>query len=182
MSALWGRGLALAFLAAAATCPAHAATPIADDLAHCAAIAAPETRLACYDILAHRAAEGTAAPARAPLASSPAASPPPASAPTASPAATPAPIVEDPKNFGLSPAQQHVENVQVKSEAAQVVSISRGGTGQAVVVLDNGQSWQLLDDDGWVSTGNKVTIKRAALGSFLMHTPSNHTYRVHRLS
>ncbi len=78
--------------------------------------------------------------------------------------------------------QQRVETVEVKSEVAQIVSVARGGPGQAMIVLDNGQSWRVQDDDGWLSNGYKVTIKRAALGSFLMHTSANHTYRVRRIS
>jgi hypothetical protein len=33
-----------------------------------------------------------------------------------------------------------------------------------------------------VRPGDTVTIKRAALGSFLMMTPSRHSYRVERLN
>ena len=82
----------------------------------------------------------------------------------------------------MSPAQQHVENVGLKSEAAQIVSIEHGEPGKALIVLDNGQSWTVSDDDGWLSNGYNVTIKRAALGSFVMHTPAHHTYHVHRVT
>ncbi len=71
--------------------------------------------------------------------------------------------------------------LEIKSEQAQIVGITHGASGQAMVVLDNGQSWSVLDDDGWLSNGAMVTIKRAALGSFMMRTPSHHTYRVRRI-
>jgi hypothetical protein len=48
-------------------------------------------------------------------------------------------------------------------------------------VLDSGQTWTVLDDDGRVSAGDAVTIKKATLGAFLMMTPSHHSYRVRRL-
>lgn len=168
--------LALAF-AVLAGLPAYGASN-ADDLARCAGITAQDARLACYDALAHRTADTGAAPTRAAAASYPA---PLAPVPPLQPAAPPAPVAEDPKNFGLSASQQHVETVRIKSEEAHIVSIAHGAPGQATVVLDNGQSWKVLEDDGWISQGNKVTIKRAALGSFLMHTPSHHTYNVSRI-
>jgi hypothetical protein len=50
-----------------------------------------------------------------------------------------------------------------------------------MVVLDSGQTWTVMDNDGRLAAGDAVTIKRAALGSFLMLTPSNHRYRVRRV-
>jgi hypothetical protein len=48
------------------------------------------------------------------------------------------------------------------------------------VVLDNGQAWTFVEQDPRLRPGDSVTIKRAALGSFLMMTPSRHSYRVQR--
>jgi len=57
--------------------------------------------------------------------------------------------------------------------------------GHGRVVLDNGQLWVFTDSeaeaDARLNPGDPVTIKRAALGSFLMKTASNHSYHVHRL-
>jgi hypothetical protein len=165
----------------------HAAAPSAGDVARCLALAAPETRLACYDALAHRwadAAPGVAA-AEAQAAANPAstAAPPPAAA--APPAAVPAPTAAsapgDPKNFGLTLVQQHVADAGPQSIQARIVQISADHLGHAVIVLDSGQTWKVTDDDGWLSQGDRVTIKRAALASFLLVAPSNHTYRVRRL-
>ena len=61
------------------------------------------------------------------------------------------------------------------------MSLSSDSVGHAVIVLDSGQTWAVTDDDGWLSNGDKVVIKRAALGSFLLTSPSHRTYRVHRL-
>jgi hypothetical protein len=153
-----------------------AEVPSAGGLARCAAIAAPDARLACYDTLAGRPAD------RAPIASAPS----PAAAPraTASVAPAPAPAANDSRNFGLTPAQMHVTSAGPTAIQARVAKIieSRLGIGHPSVVLDNGQTWTFTEtnDDARLGPGDPVTIKRAALGSFLMTTPSKHTYHVHR--
>jgi hypothetical protein len=164
---------------------AGAATVSSDDMSRCAGIASPGTRLACYDALAHRAPELATAPATS-LSATPAsvASPAPvvplATSPAvASPAAAPPP--DDPKSFGLSAVQRHVAVVGPKEESGRIVSLAANQTGHSIIVLDSGQTWTVLDDDGFVSNGDHITIKRAALGSYLMTTPSHHTYRVHRV-
>jgi hypothetical protein len=185
------------------------AAPGADEMARCASIAAPEARLACYDAVQHRpadkapaqvaaaaAAPAAVAPAQAPApapAPAPAAvapaqapAPVPAPAPAQSPTPAPAPIsaaaiAADPNNFGLNAKQQHTADLGPKSIAAHIAIVSSNALGQTTIVLDSGQTWAVLDNDGWLSKGDAVTIKRAALTSFLMMTPSNHSYRVQRL-
>jgi hypothetical protein len=50
------------------------------------------------------------------------------------------------------------------------------------VTLDGGALWELVDDsDPLLAVGDTVTIKRAALGSYLMSTPTKRTHRVRRL-
>jgi hypothetical protein len=90
-------------------------------------------------------------------------------------------IAADPKNFGLTPAQQHTADLGPKSIAAQISIVSSDQIGRTLVVLDNGETWTVMDNDGRLSSGDAVTIKRAALGSFLMFTASNHSYRVRRI-
>ena len=92
-----------------------------------------------------------------------------------------APNPADPKNFGLTPAQQHTTDLGPKSIAAHISIVSSSQAGQTFVVLDSGQTWTVMDNDGRLASGDTVTIKRAALGSFLMMTPSNHSYRVRRI-
>jgi hypothetical protein len=161
------------------------------DMARCAAIAAPDSRLACYDTLAHRPADkapnavSVAPPAPAPapvLAPAPLPAPAAAVAPAAATQAPlPAAVAADPKNFGLTPAQQHTANLGPKSIAAQISIVSSDQTGRTLLVLNNGETWTVMDNDGRISSGDAVTIKRAALGSFLMFTASNHSYRVRRI-
>jgi CubicO group peptidase (beta-lactamase class C family) len=170
-----------------------ATPPTAGDLAHCAGIAAPDTRLACYDTLAGRAAPA-AVTAPAPTSVAP---PTAAAAINATPTApalppTPAPvstIASDPQNFGFSEAQQHAQAqphaapqgpAAIQARIAKMID-NRGG--RAYLVLDNGQTWVFVDadaDDARLSPGDPVTIKRASLGSFLLLTQSKHSYHVRR--
>ena len=162
--------LSLAAAAAAATAVR------AEDLAHCAAIEAPDARLACYDALAHRAVKPSASVAAKP--SAVAAEKPSAAAAPASAAAISA---QDPNNFGLSLAQQHMAFAGPTSIKARVEAINSGPNGQTYIVLDSGQTWSMGENDGWLSKGDAVTIKRAALGAFLLTAPSNHSYHVRRV-
>jgi hypothetical protein len=187
---------AAAILMLAASATATAATgPSGDDMARCAAIQAPDSRLSCYDALAHRPADNRppavvkAAPSSAatpPSSATPASAAAPTSATPAAPAAVPAPtaaaaIAADPQNFGLTAVQQHTADLGPKSETAHISIVSSDQSGRTLVVLDSGQTWSVMDSDGRLNSGDAVTIKRAALGSFLMRTPSNHSYRVHRV-
>jgi hypothetical protein len=162
--------------------PATAATGAsAAELMRCAEIATRDERLDCYDLLAHRSVdrESSAAaqkPAVAAAAETTAAAD---SAPSSSPPAASAP--SDPKNFGLSAAQQHIFSNGPRTEHARVTSVSSDNIGHSYVVLDSGQTWMVLDNDGWLSAGDEVTIKRAVLGSFLMVVSHSHySYRVNR--
>jgi hypothetical protein len=193
-----------------------ATAPTASDLAHCAAITAPDARLACYDSLsgAPNRTPATAAPpsagagatgastapvptAPAPAAVTTAVSAPapastvsatrvpvaaaaPASAPMPAPA-TPTAALNDPRHFGLNPAQLHAPPPGPQSIQARVANISRNRTGTAYLALDNGQTWTYTDEDSRLGPGDLVTIKRAVLGSFLMTTPSKRSYHVQRV-
>lgn len=161
----------------------QSAQPTAVDLAHCAAIAAPVARLACYDALAGRAPDGAAAAAlAAPPASAataaitaPAAGAPPAGAP---------PATNDKQNFGLSAYQLHPTPAGPPAVQLHIEKLIGGiGTGRPTVVLEGGQTWVLTEllDDPRLGPGDLVTIKRGALGSFMMTTPSKHQYHVRRI-
>jgi hypothetical protein len=49
------------------------------------------------------------------------------------------------------------------------------------VTLEGGQLWELDEGDPLLTVGDTVDIRRAALGSFMMETPSKRTHRVRRL-
>jgi hypothetical protein len=175
-----------------------ATPPSAGDLARCAAIAAPEARLACYDALAGRSvppAASAARPSAAVLSPAPAPAAPPVAPPVAASVAAPvaassplpatAPAADDPGNFGLTRAQLHTASagpISIQAHVAKFIE-SRLGIGHPSVVLDNGQTWTFTepDDDARLGPGVPVTIKRAALGSYLLISPSKHSYHVRRL-
>ena len=135
--------------------PARAALP--DELARCAAIAMSDARLACVDALALSAAK-------------------PASA--GQPAAEhPAPPFAEPPHARRAQDATVPQSIQVRIER---VLGGRSATERVSVRLDNGQTWLLLEDGAELSPGDSITIKRAALGSFLLLTPSHRSYRVRR--
>jgi hypothetical protein len=149
----------------------------AGDLAHCAAIAAAAERLACYDALF---CAGIATPDER-LACYDALAKPKSPQPQAAPAvaARPERSVDDATTFGLvRRAPGSVQGPQQINAVVTGVSVDRQGS--VLVALDNGQSWTFNDPDARLNAGDAVTIRRAALGSFLMTTPSRHTYRVQR--
>jgi hypothetical protein len=158
------------------------------DMARCAAIPARDARLDCYDALAHQlSTKGAASTATQVPATAQAAAPAVSSAATAAPAssaaiaATAAVVAGDPKNFGLTPAQQHTIDAGPKMITANISILSSGHKGAALIVLDNGETWSVADSDGWLATGQAVRIKRATMGSYLMLIPSNHSYHVRRI-
>jgi hypothetical protein len=160
--------------------PASAAptAPTAEQMARCAAIRGRDTRLSCYDALANRPPdEAPAATNAAPAVSSAPAVP----ASSAQARTTVAEVAADPKNFGLSATQTHVADLGPKSESAHISILSSDQSGQTFAVLDNGQTWVVMGPDGWLNSGDAVTIKRAQFGSYMMFVPSNHSYHVRRL-
>jgi hypothetical protein len=166
-----------------------AATPVdSGALAHCAAIDAADERLACYDSLARP--KPSPAAATKPVSPSAKASPPIATAPgTAQPTAavTPAPAAgavsgtsaESGKSFGLTrhppPSAAGPDHIE-----ARVSRVDASRLGGVRLSLDNGQVWTYNDPDALIRVGDAVTIKRGALGSFLLTTPAHHTYKAQR--
>jgi hypothetical protein len=149
------------------------------DMLHCAAIAARDARLDCYDGLAHQLSGKATAPGAVPTAAASAATP--AATPTTTPTAPVASAAADPKNFGLSAAQQHTVDIGPQVITATISILSSDQKGDTLMVLDNGQTWSVAANDGWLATGQAVRIKKAAMGSYLMLIPSNHSYHVRRL-
>jgi hypothetical protein len=162
-----------------------------DELARCAAIDAPDARLACFDALAARSktatppASSATAPSPTPVwksalapAAAAAAPAPAAASATAAPAAPAA--GNEGQNFGLNPVQLHIEPTGPASIEATVSTVTESRNGQTSVRLDNAQTWIIEEADVRLVAGDKVMIKRAALGSYLLLAPSRHAYRVRR--
>jgi hypothetical protein len=176
--------LPLALVAAVLGAAAVEAAPPSAELARCAAIGAANERLACYDAL--ECVSITAADRR--LACYDAL----AKATTARPEAPPAPALQpsrssggdDPGRFGLPAHKARVNGGEDSQKiVARVTTVREDRQGNVTVILDNGQTWAIheRDRDPLLQSGDAVTIRRAALGSFLMTTPDRHSYRVQRL-
>lgn len=155
----------------------------ADDLPQqCAAIGNDAERLACYDRI-FRAPAATAAASPAIGAAVPTAVAPPATT-AAAPAA--AALSDD---FGLTEAAKRArepeESRQQRPESISgaVARVARQPAGELVVTLENGQVWTQLQVDprARVAVGDTVTIKTAALGSFLLVTANRYATRVRRV-
>ena len=182
---------AAACLVTLAAADAAGAAPSAEQLQACAAIATDAERLACFDGLYHRgavpapsaAAPRSAAPAP-PAAAPPAAAPlaaPTAATPAAAAAAAPPPAAPSKETFGLYSVEHPTIPLTIDSISARVIAFGRHSDGHPTVALEGGQLWKLDESDPVLAVGDMVTIKRAALGSFLLTTASKRTHRVTRL-
>jgi hypothetical protein len=184
-------------------CAAQSTPAPQDSLAACAALSSDAERLACYDRMAgHTAAPATkpaapivpgpapaaaAVPVPAPPAAVPAVAPPPA------PSAPPAPSVAASGGTAATPAApaasqsfglyeiEHPKVAVNDSVEARVTSLGKSRTGHMTVALEGGALWELDDGDPLLAPGDRVVITRAALGSYLMHTPTRRVHRVRRL-
>ena len=159
------------------------------ELARCAAVSAPGERLDCYDALAGRARKAAtpastsqhAAPAAASAAAAGATAA--AAAPTGAAAVPAAPAVTGTApgaqaSFGLPPPPPVTPGpTKIEARVARMSASSQGAT----VTLDNGQVWSVQQPDQWLQSGDTVTIRQASLGSYLLTTPTRHSYRARRL-
>jgi hypothetical protein len=126
-------------------------------------------RLQCYDTEMARQVSGSST----------------APAATASSAAG-APLSPE-ERFGLNDEQarkkQNIdETPAIDRLSATITGLSRRAQGELVITLSNGQVWAQKQAASFeVKVGDAITIKAAALGSFLMSTASGRSTRVTRL-
>jgi hypothetical protein len=174
-----------------------AATVSQSSLHACAILTDPTERLGCYDQLAGHAPNGdaapvAAAPAAAPAAAAaataavpattatpaaPAAGTTPGSAAPATAAAAPPPK----ESFGLYTAEHPTAPAVTQSLDDRVVATGASASGRMTVTLASGALWELDEADPLLAVGDVVSIRRAALGSFLLETPTKRTHRARRL-
>ncbi len=148
-------------------------------------------RLACYDRELDRVQAVVARSDPAPAAAAPIVAAPAAAAPAAAaPAAAPPAVQTAEENFGRQGAMAREESDRKEMESrlldelqAKVTEIWTRSDGLMVVTLDNGQEWKQNRPDGFfrLKTGDTVKIQPAALGSFLMSSPSKRSTRVTRV-
>lgn len=154
---------------------AAAQTPVRPEagLHACAAIDAAAERLACYDRLAGRAEAAPVAVTAAPAVAAPPASPP---------AAAPGSAASPPKeSFGLYSAEHPTAPPAAQSLTEVVTAMGTSAGGRPTVTLKDGQVWEFDTSDPLLAIGDTVTIRRAALGSFILETPSRRRHRARRL-
>lgn len=128
----------------------------------CASVAEDSARLACYDAEFGRPATG-AAPARVPVAKAH-------------------------EEFGLTEAEKRARDpakaeVQPERITGRVASLGRRPSGELLVTLGDGQVWMQVESGTnlFLKEGDEITIRKAALGSYLLVTPKRVAMRVRRI-
>src|SRR5882724_9264019 len=102
---------------------------------------------------------------------------------TGAPVAAPPPAQPSAQNFGLY-AAEHPKPPPAAAAAtleARVASVGSSASGHMTVLLEGGALWELDDADPLLAAGETVTITRAVLGSYIIHTPSDRSHRARRL-
>jgi hypothetical protein len=146
----------------------------------CSAIDDASQRLACYDAAFGRPAAATTvsitpAPALAPAATA-----------TATATAAVDPVAQQRAEFGLSDAAKKARDPQQSTQAESITDtlaeLGQRPTGELVFNLQNGQVWLQIEADTRtrVKAGDTVTIRKGALGSFLLVGPDRVSVRVRR--
>lgn len=157
-----------------------------DDVQRCARLTDDLARLECYDQVARRLAGTNAQPQADASAAAVSGTATTANRPSSPSHVTAPPPATPGADFGLSEAAKQArdpEKAKQDSISAGVAAVARRLTGEMVVTLADGQVWAQLDPDtrAKVKVGDTVTIRRAALGSYLLVTPSGIATRVKRL-
>lgn len=84
------------------------------------------------------------------------------------------------QEFGL-PATDRVASLAIETIEAKVVGIGRSAAARPALALDNGQVWEVDAPEAPVELQQTVSIKRAAMSSFLLTTPRKRSYRARRI-
>ncbi len=94
------------------------------------------------------------------------------------------------EEFGLTEAAKRKRDPEKAKEtmpesiSATVAGVSFRPTGEVVVKLDNDQIWEqaeIVTTKARLKVGDVVTIRKAALGSYTLLTPSRMVIRVRRV-
>ena len=93
------------------------------------------------------------------------------------------------QEFGLSGIQQRAREPDQVRDArpdrieGTIKSIYSSAHGERIISLDNGQLWMLAEvtSKGYLVDGDHVVIRTAAMGSFMLVTPSHIALRAKRI-
>ena len=165
------------------------AAELADTLIECRALPSAVARLDCYDQLAdaQTATTNQATKTGTVKRAAPAATVAEAAATvTVEPMASTSQEAVFGKNEAeiLKSAQEVVGTTEIDQMDARVLEVRKSATGKAVITLDNGQVWKQIDSSNLrLSDDDRVTIRRASLGSFMLRkTDGKVLMRVKRIS
>jgi hypothetical protein len=64
---------------------------------------------------------------------------------------------------------------------APIAAVGKSASGHMTISVEGGAVWELDEPDPLLRVGDVVSITRAALGSYILYTPSRRTHRVRRL-
>lgn len=190
-------GLFLPLAAAGPSMLACAQQTVPDALETCTAIASAAERLACYDQLTGHAKAPKPAPTSLNPPSPPKTQPDPDPSPkgaqgsltTVGAAASPSLAAPGSQTttapasaaaFGLYSAEHPTLPTLQQSITATITDAVARRDGHQLLVLEGGQLWELDGTDWLLAKGKSVTIKRAALGSYIVKTPTGRTFRAKR--
>lgn len=93
------------------------------------------------------------------------------------------------RDFGLhkTPARpdepERMRDTAPDAIEGTIANLSRRSTGERVITLDNGQIWLLTEvtSKGRLKNGDRVVIRKAALGSHMLLTPARVALRARRI-
>ncbi len=164
----------------------HHGVVVGAEAAHtCALVAEEAARLACYDAAFGKPSATTRAATASDARSVQAAV-------GATAAAVVAPATETVssgphESFGLSEADKRARTLQESAKrtnvSSKVTQVSSRPEGQLLLTLEDGQVWAQLERDTRFRArpGDRVTIRKASLGSYLLVGPDRIATRVRRV-
>ena len=165
----WPVAIAALCIALGSVVPGRTAASDHSKGMECAAIDDAAARLACFDAAFPRVTHASAPK-------------PPA------PAAVAVKPASDDGKFGLSNKQRAALETKraepaVAATTAGVKTVRKLPSGYLLIGLDNDQVWQQTEIDPLVQLqpGDRVQIRQASMGSFLLLTPAQYSTRVRRI-
>lgn len=83
----------------------------------------------------------------------------------------------------LDRAPESLREMQPHRIEGVITTLDERDSGERLVTLDNGQAWLLTEvtSRGRLRTGDKVTVREAALGTYMLVTPGRVALRAKRL-